>query len=208
MDKVFYFSLIGMLSIGLYSILEIFQEYSEIGESYVSLLCSEFVFYDLLFVIICFVSSGLFFLYRFHQGFLFPILATIVDFAYFYISWKFCISYCGDPVNYISQKTKIWDAQEFSKAKQGIMNEYGCCGINYMQSINDSYCHNHHGWSCANAVALHKGRELRERVWGQFTKSFMHMGTLLAIWVTEWTGGLEEDIYNDKKRNTNQYTQV
>ena len=208
MDKVFYFSLIGMLSIGLYSVLDILQQYSEISESDVASLCRETVFYDLLFVVVCFVSSGLFFLYRFHQGYLLPILTTIVDFTYFFLSWRFCISYCSDPVRYLSQKTELWDSKEFENSKQSIMSEFGCCGINYNQSINKTYCSRNQVWPCSNAVALHKGRDLREKVWGQFTKSFMHLGTLLAIWVTEWTGGLEEDIYNDKNRNQSQYTQV
>ena len=208
MDKTFYFALIALLSIGVYSVLEILQEMQEFEESSVKKLCPEFLSFDILFVMVCFITSALFFGYRFFQGKFFPILSTIVDIFYLFLSWRLCIRYCTDPVAYLSRKSFIWEAKEFQGSKQDIMSEFDCCGINETQLKTDPSCDRRQTWTCSTAVALHKGKDLRERVWGIFTKSFIHIAALLCIWVTHLTGGLEDDIFNDKNRSTYQYSQV
>ena len=209
MDKIFFYTLIGMLSIGVFSILELLHEYESLQEESSLALCSEMSMYNILFAAVCYLMAAIYFGYRFFPGKFFPILSIILVSIYLKITWSYCLWYSIDPISYISTHTSKWDSEEFKKSKEEIMRQYDCCGLTENQSINSPECSRRKVWSCSRAVALHKGRELRGKVWGDFMKSFFHIGTSLILWVTHLTGGIEGTfLLEGRKKNADQYSQM
>ena len=208
MDKPFFIGLIAILSFAVYSILGLFNEYSDFGTTDLGMIFPEFIVYDLMFIIISFCVSGLFFLYRYKQIFVFPLLCSLIQCFYIFIIWRFCVRYCTDPVGYIAKKNGLWSFKEFEHFKLDLKETYDCCGFSANDTKSEE-CVKKNVWSCSCAVALHKGKVLREKVWGEFTKSFLHIAASFAFWSTHLTGGIEEDFFDkNKKRPTAEYTKV
>lgn len=209
MDKPFYFSLIALLSIAFYNLIEVIGDIGQMSLGGLPMLLGDFTLYSLLLPMSYFIQGAIFFGYRFKEVYYYPLAATALTAFVTFLIWNFSIGYMIDPVGYISTKGNIWNSKEFDSSRQKIMSELICCGINYQESINTTICPQQKEWSCARAIALHKGKIYRGMAYSQFTHCFLNIITTIILWAVHLTGGINETPDFDKKRPiTDNYSQV
>ena len=208
MSKVFYFSLIAMMTMSIHNVLNLLYEFESILNSPSLFLTFEFLFFDLSYIIVSIFASIFFFGYRFNESIKYPIYCTLLQGTYIVFSWIFCIWFCNNPIKYLELKNFIWNDKKYLFNVTNLIAKYNCCGL----TLNDSkflpQCKDKQIWSCSRAIINNEGSKLRSRAFTQFSFSFIHLAALASIWITHILGGVEFEDKANSKQNSSEYHKV
>jgi hypothetical protein len=203
MSKVFYLSLIALLSTTIFVPVLAYQDYKSTSRHSASILLRDFWRLDLSYILTSLLISGFFFGYRFWEHIAWPLVTTAVQLTYLLFSCAFVFSFYSDPVGFFASREKLF--RELSNP-QALYLEYRCCGFAIDPPRNE--CGDQ--ISCARAIARAMLPELMGSVSRHIALAGLHIAAGAAIWVTHAFGGIEFDQppQNQPQRGNEGYVQV
>ena len=195
MSKLFYFSLIFILTTIIDQIYEMYNFYTICKKEKAYFMFSIFWKLDIFSLIITIFIAALFFLYRFDEKIKWPIWSSIVDLIFISILWTMIYQYYFDPLKFLQvyskkQWKKYQNSHELNQIIIDISKKYKCCGFD--ENNSKEIC-NENKISCTRAIIKNCRKNLSSHIKKLFNISFFHIAGILSIWITYFLGGIEYD---------------
>jgi hypothetical protein len=188
MSKVFYLSLIALMSLLVGSGLPIYQFYQFTLHHPASFLLTEFWVLHFMYVGIALIVSMLFFIYRFNQHVVWPIICTITQIVYLTYVYMTLYGFYSNPVGFFESKENLWNSQPADQT-YAASERYHCCGFR-LANFNGE-CR--YALPCARAISKTLSHDLMEEAYTHITMCQVHIISMIAIWFTHLMGGIEFD---------------
>ncbi|OHS98228.1 hypothetical protein TRFO_35430 [Tritrichomonas foetus] len=199
MSKIFYISLIIMLTTIIEQIRQMYMFNEFFMKQSASLLLIDFWYLELAFIICSILVSIVFFIYRFNEKIIWPLLSTILQIIYFYYVWTTAFRYYSSPVLFLTERKAIWE-KGLQKIIPQIYKQYKCCGFLLNQTSNKC---KEEEIPCSRAIIKKIGNNLSDFVSRDFSLSFIHVASMISIWATYFLGGIEFDQEPENKPGEN-----
>lgn len=207
MSKVFYLSLIAMMTTVIGSLLSAYQFYDFWMKQTAKELLFDFWILELSYIACSLLVSAVFFIYRFCEFIIWPIVSTIIQIVYFAYVWTTIFNFYENPVGFISAKREVWNGYT-NMTKQEVYSQYKCKGfVSEDLSVTDRVTY----MPCSRSIYRKLGSELLSHASNQFTMSFIHVASMISIWLTHFMGGIEFDQTPENVSPSaaqHQYTQI
>jgi hypothetical protein len=200
MSKVFYISLMALLTSSLAVGLSTYQFCQFLDRQSASSLLRDFLFLDLSYIATTLVVAALFVVYRFHEHATWPIVSTCVQLLYLSFLCATVFSFYSDPVHFFESKRAVWERCDHNE----INRQYKCCGFDAGARCGPGEL------PCSRAIAKRLARHLMTEASWQLSLAVVHIGAMAAIWATHCLGGIEFDQtpQNQPIGNKHEYVQM
>jgi hypothetical protein len=186
MSKVFYISLILLLSTVVMAPLSLYYTNRAAAGHSASALTRDFRLLDGAYFATSLVISAFFFGYRFWEHLAWPVAATSVEAVYLAFAWALLFSFYSDPIGFFQSRDGLWLALPDPDA---VYRQYRCCG--FPRADAPAQCGDRP--PCARAVARAMLQGLLARAATHIALAALHVGAIAAMWLTHALGGIEFD---------------
>jgi hypothetical protein len=185
MSKVFYFSLIALLSTVILAPLTAHHMSQSVSKHSAAFLLRDFRVLDLADVLSSLVTSLFFFGYRFWENVAWPIAATVVQSVYLGYACSVVFSFYENPVGFFESQEALWGKANTS----AVYAQYQCCGF----AVGEDRGGCVEQLPCARAIARAMATELFGAAAGHLLLAAVHIAAGCAFWATHALGGIEFD---------------
>lgn len=187
MRKIFYITLIIILSTALEQVQEIYEFGKFCSKQSASFLFVDFYYLEASLISCSLIVSLIFILYRYNEKIIFPILSSFCELVYLAFAWSTIFKYYSDPVNFIQRRKPIWNKYINSNISSKIFSQYKCNGFDDIEILqNDKQ-------ACSKAIFKSCSIFLNFHFSSCFIFSFTHILGIVTIWMVYILGGVDYD---------------
>ena len=204
MSKIFYFTMIFLLSFTLMKVINILLNGEISVYSYIrsSFLFYEFQMIDISYFFVCILSTGFMFGYRFFESKKWCIACTIFILTYLLLIWSQKMQFFTNPINYLEKMEIYWNRTVVNETKiQEFRIKYNCCGFKKKWKKNDL------GPSCPSNVN-NRNICIEQILYFDYQTDFILLLSPVVMWLTHIMGGIEFDQPKINHFSRSNYKQV
>lgn len=137
MRKIFYITLIIILSAALEQVQEIYEFGKFCSKQSASFLFVDFYYLEASLISCYLIVSLIFILYRYNEKNIFPILSSFRELVYLAFAWSTIFKYYSDPVNFIQRRKTIWNKYINSNISSKIFSQCKCNGLDNIEFLQN-----------------------------------------------------------------------
>lgn len=202
MSKVFYLTLIIILSTSLAQIQEIYVFWKFCRQHAISFLFVDFYYLETSLITCSIIVSLLFIAYKYNRKIIFPILITIGELLYLSFAWSTIFCYYSDPINFLQRRKSIWDNYIKFNEAENIYSRYNCCGFD--ENDKPEICQiKKLNLSCTRKIFKLCAINLNYHFSNCFFFSFIHVFGIAVIWIYYNIGEVNYDQLPINKLDSN-----